>query len=304
MSLYPEKTTESFSDQEFAAQFFVPKTTPLRVEFGAASNVGLVRKNNEDHFAVVRRRRSQEVMLSNLPPGTLAPSTDTSYCFIVADGMGGAAAGEWASRLALQTAWDLAGQASSWVMRFRDLSAQQIRERAEAFASAIHRTLLEYGRADADLRGMGTTWTSAYVVGWDALLTQVGDSRAYVFRRGDLSQITHDQTLAQELIDSGIPPEKTRGVRNVLTNTLGGRRDTVSPEVEHLVLEDGDRLLLCTDGLSELVSDDEIAELVGRDLPAQAACDALVQLALDHGGKDNVTSILAEFSADERNPST
>jgi PPM family protein phosphatase len=298
-----ENTAQSLVDQEFAAQFFVASPVPIRVEFGAASHVGRVRKNNEDHFAVICRQRSQQVMLSNLPPGTLSPSTDTSYCFVVADGMGGAKAGEWASRLALQTAWDLTGQASSWVMRFRDLSAQQIRERAEAFAFGIHRTLLEYGRADVQLQGMGTTWTSAHIVGWDALLTQVGDSRAYVFRRGDLSQITRDQTLAQELIDSGIPPERTRGVRNILTNTLGGKRDTVSPEVEHLALEDGDRLLLCTDGLTEMVSDDEIAEVVGRGLPPQAACDALVQLALDHGGKDNVTVVLADFSRDTRPPS-
>jgi PPM family protein phosphatase len=300
VSLNPEKTTESFADQEFAGQFFVPTPVPVRVQFGGTSDVGRVRKNNEDHFAIIRRQRSQEIMLSNLPAGVFPPSTDTSYCFIVADGMGGAAAGEWASRLALQTAWDLAGQASSWVMRFRDLSAQQIRERAEAFASGIHQTLLEYGQADAELYGMGTTWTSAYVVGWDALLIQVGDSRAYVFRRGELCQLTRDQTLAQELIDNGVPPEKTRGVRNILTNTLGGKRDSVTPEVEHLVLEDGDRLLLCSDGLTELVSDQEIGEIVGSTSPPQAACDALVQSALNHGGKDNVTVLLAEFCNDDR----
>ncbi len=300
MSLDPAENTVESTEHEFATKFFVAPTVPMRVQFAGASHLGRVRRNNEDHFAVICRRRTQEVLLSNLPPDVLAPTGEASYCFIVADGMGGAAAGEWASRLALQTAWDLAGQASSWIMRFHDLSAQQVRERAEAFASEIHRTLQEYGQADAQLTGMGTTWTSAYVVGWDVLVAHVGDSRAYVFRRGELSQITRDQTLAQELIDSGVPPEKTRGVRNILTNSLGGRRDTVSPDIEHLSLQQGDRLLLCTDGLSELVSDSEIAEIVGRPLAPQAAVDALIQLALDNGGRDNVTAILAEFSLDRR----
>lgn len=300
MSLNPENTSQSVADEEFAARFFVPLPVPVHLQFGGASHVGRVRRNNEDHFAIICRHRSQKVLLSNLPPGVLSPFGEEAYCFIVADGMGGAAAGEWASRLALQTAWDLADQASSWLMRFHDLSAQQVRERTEAFASEIHRTLLEYGRADAELTGMGTTWTSAYVVGWDALISHVGDSRAYLFRKGELSQITRDQTLAQDLIDSGVPEERTRGVRNVLTNSLGGKRDSVTPDVEHLAIQDGDRLLLCTDGLSELVSDREIAEIVGGSLPPQAVCDALVQRALDNGGRDNVTVIVAEYSRDKR----
>lgn len=88
MSLNPEKTTESFADQEFAGKFFVPTPVPIRVQFGGALDVGRVRKNNEDHFAIIRRQRSQELMLSNLPANVFPPSTDTSYCFIVADGMG------------------------------------------------------------------------------------------------------------------------------------------------------------------------------------------------------------------------
>jgi protein phosphatase len=250
----------------------------VTVQFGGATHIGLVRRNNEDHFAVIRRNRSQEVLLSNLPADALSPSGDAAYWLIVADGLGGARAGEWASRLAVQTAWDLAEQASSWVMKFHDLTAQHIRERTEAFASEMHRTLLEYGQ-DRELTGMGTTWTSANVVGWDALIAHVGDSRAYHFRRGDLRQITRDQTVAQELIDRGVPPEQAAQMRNALTNMLGGRHDAVSPDVSHLALEDGDRLLLCTDGLTNLVADREIAEVVGRPLPPQAACDALIELA-------------------------
>jgi PPM family protein phosphatase len=296
MSTNLEDTVSDVSDQGFASRFFVGPAVAVAVQFGGASHVGRVRSNNEDHFAVIRRSRSQEVLLSNLPAGVLSPSADAAYLFIVADGLGGAAAGEWASRLALQKAWDLAGQATSWIMKFHDLSAQQVRERAEAFAAEMHRALLEYGQRDPELNGMGTTWTSAYIVAWDALIAHVGDSRAYLARRGELRQITRDHTLAQILIDTGVPPEETRRVRHVLTNTLGGSAEAVSPDVAHVGLESGDRLLLCTDGLTELVSDREIAEVLGRTLQPQAACDTLIEIALDHGGKDNVTVVLAEFA--------
>jgi serine/threonine protein phosphatase PrpC len=102
--------------------------------------------------------------------------------------------------------------------------------------------------------------------------------------------------LRQELIDSGVPPEKTRRVRHILTNTVGGTAETVSQDVAHLPLENGDRMLLCTDGLTELVSDRGIVEIVGRPIRSQSACDTLIQLALDRGGKNNVTVVLVEFS--------
>jgi PPM family protein phosphatase len=218
---------------------------------------------------------------------------------VVADGMGGAAAGELASRVAIERAWHLTEQASSWVMRLRNLAAQQVQERIEAFVGEMHRTLREMGEADPRLAGMGTTWTSIYVIGWHALIAHIGDSRAYLWREGKLNQITRDQTLAQVLIDSGVPPEDTRKVRHILTNSLGGQRDVIFPDIEHHVLQDGDRLLLCTDGLTDQVSGAAIAECVARSSSSQAACDALVQLALEGGGKDNITVIVAGFAEEE-----
>ena len=131
----------------------------VAVEFGGASHVGHVGESNEDDFAVIRRNRSQELLLSNLAAGVLPASKDETYCFFVADGIGGAAAGELASRVAIQKAWDLTDQASSWVMRLQDLVAQQVQERMEAFVTEMHRTFRELGEADPDLAGMGTTWT-------------------------------------------------------------------------------------------------------------------------------------------------
>ena len=290
-----QDTAEFKSDHGFAAEFFVPSASPLKVEFGGKSDIGLVRENNEDHFAVFRRVRTQEALLSNLgdeqPPGF----AEEAYCFVVADGMGGAAAGEMASRVAIQTAFDLTDQASSWVMRLRSLAAQQIQERIDAYVNEMHRTLRTMGEADPELAGMGTTWTSIYVVGWNALVVQIGDSRAYLCRKQRLSQITRDQTLAQVLIDTGVPAEKTMGVRHILTNSLGGKSNVAVPTVDHVPLHDGDRLLLCSDGLTDKVSPTEMAELLNASASPQAACDALVQRAVDHGGNDNITVVVADF---------
>jgi serine/threonine protein phosphatase PrpC len=295
MSVNMQDTVDEHSDHQFRARFFVPPFPAIAVEFGASSHVGRVRERNEDHFAIFRRTRSQEVLLTSLAEGQLENSGDEAFGFIVADGMGGAAAGELASRVAIQTVWDLTDRASSWVMRLRDLAAQQVQERIEAFVSEMHRTLREMGEADPDLYGMGTTWTSVYVVGWHALVAQIGDSRAYHWRQGSLRQVTRDQTLAQVLIDSGVPAADTSKLRHILTNSLGGKEKVAIPEIEHLVLQHGDRLLLCTDGLTDHVSDVDIADLLGRS-SSQAVCDALIQLALDRGGKDNVTAIVAQFS--------
>ena len=292
------------SARGFASEFFVTGS-PINAEFGAASHTGLVRSTNEDHFAVFRRIRGHEIVMTNLAQDDTVASADEdeifgqivmTYLLVVADGMGRAAAGETASRVVIQKAFDLTDQASSWVMRLRSLTAQQAQERIDAYLTEMHRTLRAMGEADPDLAGMGTTWTSAYILGWDAVIIQIGDSRAYLSRRGELRQITRDQTLAQVLIDRGVPPEETGHARNVLTNSLGGQTNFVLPEIVHLVLEDGDRLLLCTDGLTTHVSDPEIAEVLGRSLPPQAACDTLVKRALDRGGKDNVTVILAEIT--------
>jgi protein phosphatase len=288
-------TAEFRSDHGFASEFFVAPSPPMEVKFGAASHTGLVRESNEDHYAILRRTRTQETLLTNLEQDAVCRSTDEAWCFVVADGMGGAAAGETASRVAIQKTCELTDQASSWVMRLRSLAAQQVQDRLDAFVTEIHRTLRSMGEADPDLAGMGTTWTSVYVVGWNALVAQIGDSRGYLWREGALKQFTRDQTLAQVLIDTGVPPEQTDSVKHILTNSLGGKSKLIVPDVGHVHLKDGDRLLLCTDGLSDQISDDQIAGALRSHAAPQAVCDALIQRALDNGGTDNITVVLAEF---------
>lgn len=291
-----ETAEQITAGDEFAAHFFVPQGPPIDVTFGGGTNVGKVRENNEDHFAIIRRIRSHEGLISNLPPGSLAHAADEAYCFIVADGMGGAQAGEWASRLALQRMWDLAGQASSWLMKFRDLAANHVRERTSAFVKEMHQTLRDYGNNDPKLAGMGTTLTSAYCMGWNLLVLHLGDSRAYLYRDGELRQITKDHTLAQMLIDKGIAPEDTRRVRHILINSLTASDQQAIPDLHHVPLQAGDQVLLCSDGLSDMVGDAEIADVLDIPVSPQAKVDSLIGLALEHGGKDNVTAIVAAFN--------
>jgi protein phosphatase len=163
------------------------------------------------------------------------------------------------------------------------------------------RTIIERARTDPTLYGMGTTLTMAYSVATDLFLVHAGDSRAYLFRDGDLEQLTSDHTLVQALIDGGaISPEeaRTHKRRNVVTNVVGGPHPGVHSEIRKLVVRDGDTLLFCTDGLTGPVDDSEIAEILNRRPDPQTACNRLVELALTRGAPDNVTVIVVRYHVD------
>ena len=160
--------------------------------------------------------------------------------------------------------------------------------------------LIERGRQDAALRGMGSTLTAARSFGRDLLIAHVGDSRAYLFRAGRLHRLTKDHTYAQLLVDTGqLSPGDVAhsGQRHILTNALGGTPRHVDVDIDLLRLEDGDRLLLCSDGLTDCVDDDTIAKTLGGRAPLEGGLPRLLQLALDGGGRDNITVIVATFGS-------
>jgi protein phosphatase len=172
-------------------------------------------------------------------------------------------------------------------------------ERLVRYYGEIHATLSRQADADPALSGMGTTLTVAYSFCRDLFLAHAGDSRAYLFRLGNLHQLTRDHTLAQALAERGqIAPEAVAKHRfkHVLTNVLGGHSGQVETEIQHYRLENGDSLLLCTDGLTDMLEDSEIAEILQREGRAAEACRMLVDLALQAGGRDNVTVVLARYS--------
>jgi protein phosphatase len=263
----------------------------------ALSHTGLVRSNNEDQFFVTKLSRSLETMLTSLPDGDVpARADEVNYVMIVADGMGGHAAGEVASRMAISALVSLALQIPDWFFMASEEHASEIKRRVREAIQQVGSELIEQGRQSAALRGMGSTLTGARSFGRDLLIVHVGDSRAYLFRAGRLHRLTKDHTYAQLLLDSGqLSPRDVAGVRHILTNVLGGSDAEVVVDVDLLRLDDGDRLLLCSDGLTDLVDDDTIATTLSGTQASSEACQRLLQLALDRGGRDNVTVIVASY---------
>ena len=271
----------------------------VRVDLGALSHRGKVRANNEDHYLVARFQRTMQIVLNNLPAGELPEhGGDTMYGMVVADGMGGEAGGEVASRTAIRTMIDLVLQTPDWIMRLDEQLARQVGQRMAERFRQIREVLNELARADPKLFGMGTTMTLACSNGADLLTAHVGDSRAYLFRCGQLHQLTRDQTAAQAMVDAGtLRPEEaaTHPLRNRLTGAISTRLGETQAEIAALPLANGDRLLLCTDGLTDMVAEETIAEVLQRIEAVADACGTLVELALERGGKDNVTVVLAHY---------
>jgi protein phosphatase len=293
----PNPATDSTADfvGEPEQKYFAPPAPLVRVEVGAASHVGKVRSANEDRFAVVRRTRRHDVLLSNVPLESTASAEEHAYLMMVADGIGGSDFGELASSVALATVLDLSTRLSATVMRMAGETREEIKERTAAYADEIRAALRKYADELPETAGMGTTLTAAYSMGDDVVCSHIGDSRAYWVHNGRLIQVTHDHTLAQEMIDHGVPREDTVRFANVLTHWLGAKEDDTSPDVYQLKLFDGDALLLCTDGLSNMVPPEEILQVLAAHARPQAACEALVEAALAAGGKDNVTVVLARY---------
>jgi protein phosphatase len=239
-------------------------------------------------------------MLTSLPAGEVpARADEVNYAMIVADGMGGHAAGELASRMAIRALISLALQIPDWIFLVDAEHAPEIERRARRVVEEIGSVLTEQGRQDPSLRRMGTTLTAARSLGRDLLIVHVGDSRAYLCRGGRLHRLTRDHTYAQQLVDAGFLRSRdvaASGMGHILTNALGGSEEQVKVDVDLLRLEDRDRLLLCSDGLTDLVDDDAIAKTLTETESSKDACSRLVQLALEGGGRDNVTVVIAAYT--------
>lgn len=275
-------------------------TALVEVDLAAQSHQGHVRESNEDHYLAIRVTRSLETLLTNLKEGILAKSFDeTAYGLLVADGMGGMSGGEVASSAALLKLMELVIQTPDWILKMNQReNADRVLRRMTSRFRQIDEALREQGESDPSLHGMGTTLTVAKSLGADLFIGHIGDSRAYLLRGKRLHQLTRDHTLAQALIETGIAgPDDTvtRAMRHVLTAALGTTGEPTDPEVQRLHLTDGDQLLLCTDGLSEMVTDEGIASELTEANSSAVACQGLINLALAGGGKDNITVVLARY---------
>jgi protein phosphatase len=281
----------------------VPTASSPQVRVGIAglSHTGKVRANNEDNFLVVRFGRFLQTMLSSLPEGDLSPEYSLEgYGMAVADGMGGMAAGEVASRRALTLLIQLVLETPDWMLSHEEPHVETVVERAVERFNKVNESIIEQGRREPRLRGMGTTLTMACSLGRDLLIAHVGDSPAYLFRGGRLHRLTRDHTVAEAMADQGILALEDIPSRyhHTLTQAIGIRVDESEPDICRLHLCDGDRLLLCTDGLTDMVDDPMIGALLRSHASSKEACQALIDLALEHGGKDNVTVVVAEYHHD------
>jgi protein phosphatase len=271
----------------------------VAVEFGAATHPGKVRENNEDQFLVARLSKSMKVCKSSLPEsGSRLFSGDVGTLLVVADGMGGVAGGEQASALAVRTVEDFTLNTLKWFLRLGGSEGHALLSELRQALDRADRAVLDRARENPRLHGMGTTLTMAYCLGADLFVVHAGDTRAYLFHGGELEQITNDHTLVQLLVDNGaLSPEdaKHHKRRNVVTNVIGGPSEGVHAEIHKVRVRDGDVLLLCSDGLTEPVDDASIAQVLGSEPDPETACTRLIDLALDHGGPDNITAVVVRF---------
>jgi protein phosphatase len=272
---------------------------PVQVDVAARSHPGKVRRNNEDCYLVARTSRVRQTLASNLPPG-LVPDhhEEAGYGMVVADGLGGMAAGEVASRLAIAALVDLHVRTPDWIMRVDPQQSRRALRRLAQRYREVHAVLRAQVQAAPNLAGMGTTMTLAYSLGAQLFLGHVGDSRAYLLRGDEFQQLTRDHTYAQALADMGaIQPDEVAShqLRHVLIRALSGSPEAVDADVQRLELQDGDQVLLCTDGLTNMVEDHAVQAALQASATSAKACEALVDLALAAGGKDNVTVALARY---------
>ena len=276
-----------------------PPTLPTRkprddeIDVFGVTHPGHVRKDNQDHFLICALRKQIVVRVSSLPEADLMEDTERlAFLAMVADGVGGGVKGGEASRVALQAVTQYVSR-SMRCYYAAGADDQQFYDALVEGAHQCHEEILRRGDEDPEYRGMATTLTLYFGVWPRAYLLQVGDSRCYLLRNGELTQLTRDQTMAQEMVDLGVmKAEDAAATRlaHTLSSAIGGSQ--TDPTVSRFDMTWGHVLLLCSDGLTRHVSDERIRDVLRSMTSARQACDDLLQEALDGGGSDNITIVV------------
>ena len=252
----------------------------MSLKFGFKTDVGLKRRNNQDSYVVIRGD---------------SLNGELDALLVLADGMGGKAGGEVASDLVVRTLPEVV--TAHLAARNGDKAPVDAGELLEDAIQQAHRKVRERQKIDSQLNGMGTTCVAAILDANVLTIANVGDSRAYLLRDGRLTQITQDHSSVWEQVLAGnMTPEEARAsrFRNQITRAIGSEV-SAEPDIDMVELKEGDSILLCSDGLSSEISDDDIARLFAGEADPQSACERLVEAALGAGGKDNVTVIALRF---------
>jgi protein phosphatase len=260
------------------------------LRYAAISHPGMVRTRNEDSWGVFQPGETALLTGEGEHGGSLEMGAN-GLVLLVSDGMGGAKAGDYASRTIVKTLHERLGE-----------KAEDRDGLVRATLEIVHRRLIEESKADSEKEGMGGTCSLAWLdPNGGVMLVHVGDSRIYRYRKGELAQLTEDQTVAAQFIASGeITEAEARNNRywHVLIQAIGGGEDRpLEPQVRFSKIKPGDRLLLCTDGITDGLLDPQLLELIqldGKGKPLEGGARTLLEAALEASGRDNATFILAE----------
>jgi len=270
----------------------------LTVKAFGVTDTGRVRPTNEDQFLCAELTKAMRIWQTSLPEKKAQFGEERGHLFLVADGMGGARAGELASALAVAAIEQFTLNTFKW---FFDANGPETQRVLAQFQTAVRQAdarILEESTEHPELRGMGTTMTMAFQLDAQLCIVHVGDSRAYLYAEGELCQLTHDDTLMANMVSRGeLRPDQVaqHRLRHVITNVVGGTEAVVNIQAHALDVRAGDRLVLCSDGLTEMVPDDTIAAVLRADLEPETACATLVAQANDAGGRDNITVLIVRF---------
>ncbi len=277
----------------------------LRIQAASQTDSGRVREQNEDNCYFQMSSSGDEA----------------KGLFIVADGMGGYQAGEVASRLAVDSIREMlnplfapsdahetvalspssspeGGNKTKRLPESREVA--RINDKLKQAINQANDVIVNYGKKVKEARGLGSTVTVVVILGSSAYVANVGDSRTYLLRNGKLRAITKDHSLVARLVDAGhITPDQVydHPQRNLIYRSLGAGHNTVEVDVFYQTLEPGDMLLLCCDGLWEMVREDELTQILGSNEPLETICQELINAANRGGGEDNITAVVVRCSS-------
>ena len=261
---------------------------------------GRKRPTNQDHFLIADLNKSMRVHDTSLTLDNEARVYGGSQgkLLIVADGMGGEAAGERACTIAVDQVTTYVLNSLAWCFRLEEGSEQDFEDHLKEALRSCQRSIQSAVGKHPEMKSMGTTMTMVYIVWPRAFVVHVGDSRCYLLRDHQLDQITVDHTMSEIMVEAGqMSREEARHspMGNALWNVLGGRSDELLVDIYKITLERDDILLLCTDGLYDMVPHEKLEELLSSRTSAEVTCRKLVDLANENGGRDNITVIVSHF---------
>jgi len=276
----------------------VPSARLLTVKAFGVTDTGKVRQANEDQFLVAELTKAMRVWQTSLSEPKFQVGEERAHLFLVADGMGGHQAGERASALAVAAIEQFTLNSFKWFFGSAGTEVKRVLAQFQSAFGQADARIAEEAAVHPELSGMGTTVTMAFHLGAQLCVVHVGDSRAYLYRDGELHQLTQDHTLMAAMVRSGaLRPDQVAAhpLRHVVTDVVGGSELGVKVEARALELQAGDRLLLCSDGLTEMVTNEEIAATLAAEPAPETAAKTLLARALEGVAGDNITLVVARF---------